>query len=356
MKKRIYKLKAKIKKEQADGLLIFNLANIRYLTGYSGSCGLLFVSTPTLFITDFRYEEQVKKEVKGAKVFIAKKSLFDKLNQLVRFQKAKTILFESKHISYYEFMKLKKEAKGKRWRGVVGWVEEMREIKDKEEIEKIKQACEITVQVFKEILPLIKPGVKEIELAAEIDYRIKKNGAEKSAFETIVVSGEKSAMPHGKPGEKELRKGEFVTFDFGAVYQGYHSDFTRTIVIGKATPEQKKIYNIVKKAQQETIDQLREGMSCRDADLIARSIIEKEGYGKYFGHGLGHGVGLEVHEAPRLSYLAPVNAKLKKNSVVTVEPGIYLPNFGGVRIEDTVVIEEDKVEILTKFSKELIEI
>jgi len=199
-----------------------------------------------------------------------------------------------------------------------------------------------------------RPGIKENDIAAEIDYQMKKKGADKPSFDTIVVSGEKSAMPHGKPGERRLKKGDFVTLDFGAVYKGYHADFTRTVVIGKASKKQKKIYEIVKKAQEEAINRIKPGMLCKEADSIAREVIKKEGYGKYFGHSLGHGVGLEIHELPRLSFLS--NSKIRENSVVTIEPGVYLPDFGGVRIEDTVVVRKNGIEVLTKFTKELIEI
>ncbi len=354
MKRRMNELRKRINENRAQGFLIFSLPNIRYLIGYTGSNGLLFVGERAVFVTDFRYEEQAKKEVESAMVLITKSPLFERLTKSTGFKKVKNILFEAKHISYEDFMDIRKKTRDKKWKASKGIVEGMREVKEEEEIKKIKKACEITISVFEEVLKLLRPGIKENDIAAEIDYQMKKKGADKPSFDTIVVSGEKSAMPHGKPGERRLKKGDFVTLDFGAVYKGYHADFTRTVVIGKASKKQKKIYEIVKKAQEEAINRIKPGMLCKEADSIAREVIKKEGYGKYFGHSLGHGVGLEIHELPRLSFLS--NSKIRENSVVTIEPGVYLPDFGGVRIEDTVVVRKNGIEVLTKFTKELIEI
>lgn len=354
MKARLKKIKEKVAEEKIDGLLVSKLSNIRYLTNFSGSYALLYVGEPSFFITDFRYKEQVKEEVKGPKIYISKKGLLDKFLNLKEIEEVKRIGFETEHLSYTEFLNLKKGLPKAKLYPKKGLIEEAREVKEEEEIELIKKTCAITTKVFEEVIKMIKPGITELELAAEIDYRLRRYGAEKTAFDTIVISGKKSAMPHGKPGLKKIKNREFIILDFGAVFKGYASDFTRTVFLGKATKKQRMIYSIVKKAQENALNNLKPGMSTKSVDNLARAIIKKEGYGKYFGHGLGHGVGLEIHEAPKLSFFS--NGILKENCVVTLEPGIYIPGFGGIRTEDTVVIRKYGAEILTNYTKELIEL
>ncbi len=222
-------------------------------------------------------------------------------------------------------------------------------IKDKEEIIKMKKAAQITTESLKDVFEIIKPGVRELDIASELAYTMRKKGAQKEAFETIVVSGERSSLPHGKPSEKKIDEGEFITIDMGANYQNYNSDLTRTIIMGKENKKQKEIFSIVLKAQKAALDFLKPGVKCKEVDSVARNIIAKKGYGKYFGHGLGHGVGLDIHELPRVSFSD--DTVLLPGMVVTIEPGIYLPEVGGARIEDSVLITEAGYEILTWFPK-----
>jgi len=208
------------------------------------------------------------------------------------------------------------------------------------------------VEAFQAVLPLIKIGVTELEIAAELEYQMRKRGGEGTSFETIVVSGHKSSMPHGKPSDKKIESGDFVTMDFGCMYQGYCSDMTRTVAVGKISDEQRKIYDTVKHAQEAGLSAIRAGVAGMDADKIARQVIADAGYGAYFGHSLGHGVGLLIHELPNLSPRS--ETILQPNMVVTCEPGIYIPNLGGVRIEDMVCVRQDGIENFTHLSKELL--
>ncbi|HEV8539137.1 MAG TPA: M24 family metallopeptidase, partial [Bacteroidota bacterium] len=202
------------------------------------------------------------------------------------------------------------------------------------------------------IIPFLKPGTTESDISAEISFRQRKHGAEADAFETIVASGERGALPHARPTSKQLRNGELVTLDFGCIVEGYHSDMTRTVAIGRPKPEAKKIYAIVYEAQQRAIDAARSDMRARDLDAVARKHIKEKGYDRYYRHSLGHGIGLQIHEAPRISVLS--NSLLERGNVITIEPGIYLPGFGGVRIEDDAVITNGSCDVLTQSSRDLI--
>ena len=231
-------------------------------------------------------------------------------------------------------------------------ISDLRMVKSEEEKEKIIKAQRIAEKAFEHILSFIKPGVSEKDISLELDFFMLRNGAEALSFETIAVSGKNSSMPHGVPGEKKIEKGDFITMDFGAVVDGYHSDMTRTVAVGSVSEKQRSIYNIVLRAKNACLAGLKEGITGKEADAIARDIIAAEGYGKYFGHGTGHGVGVEIHEKPSLS---PRNEKpLKRGEIVTVEPGIYLPGEFGVRIEDMAFITSDGCENLTKAPETLI--
>jgi len=226
--------------------------------------------------------------------------------------------------------------------------------KEQNEIEKIKKAISITEQVFYEILDFVKPQAKEQDIAAEIEYRFKKYGSSAPFFETIVASGKRSALPHGVASGKKIEKGDLVTLDMGAVYDGYTADLTRTVVVGKANKRQKEVYNIVLKAQKQALSKVKPKIRACDLDKVARDVIKRAGYGKYFGHGLGHGIGGIIHEGPAVN---PRNQQLlEPGMVITVEPGIYIPNWGGVRIEDDVLITKRGCEVLTKAEKKLIEV
>ncbi|MDP3025873.1 MAG: Xaa-Pro peptidase family protein [candidate division Zixibacteria bacterium] len=356
MKERIERIREKLNQENLDLLLVTSLPNIRYLCGFTGSNGILLISKDkAVFLTDFRYKEQVKKEVKGAEIKIAQKELFSFLPE-INLLKGKRIKagFEEKYLTFQLYQRLKTLLPQVLWVPTENLVESLLVTKDEDEIKKIAKAADISAKAYQEILPFLRPGTKESDIAAELEYRIKRNGGTGSAFEPIVASGLRSAMPHARASSKTLKKGEFVTLDFGASYDGYVCDITRTVVLGNATPRQKKIYNLVLKAQTRAIEEARSGMKGFELDRKARDIIKKAGYQKYFGHGLGHGIGLLVHDSPGINTKS--QEVLKPGMVITIEPGVYIPGWGGVRIEDDVLITRNGCKILTHIDRELLEI
>ncbi len=356
MKIRINKVQKKIKQEKLDALLVTTRTNVRYLSGYNGSNGMLVITpSQSFFLTDFRYWEQAKKQVKGSKIIFGERDLFDDLPKLAVLKSRRIKLgFEPENISFTLHQRLKKLLPEALLVPTEKFVEFLMMIKDKEELENIKKAVQITDRVFSQILNFIQPGITEQDLASEIEYMMKKDGAEGPAFDTIVASGIRSALPHGRASQKKIKKGEFVTFDMGALVDGYCADMTRTIVIGKAKPRQKKVYQLVLKAQKKAISSARAGLRCDKLDKVARDVIKKAGFGKYFGHGLGHGIGLLVHDLPKLTTKS--TEVLMPGMVVTVEPGVYIPNWGGVRIEDDVIITKKGCEVLNRSPKNLLEI
>jgi Xaa-Pro aminopeptidase len=356
VKNRVRKLCEIIKRESLDFLLVTTPTNIRYLCGYTGSNGILLVSRDkSIFLTDFRYKEQVKKEVKGAEIKIAQRELFSTLTEIELLKEKRIkVGFESKHLSFKLYEKLKALLPQILWIPTEDLVESLLVTKDEGEIKKIKKAADISAKVYQEILPLLKPGTKEQEISAELEYRIRRNGGTGSAFEPIVASGVRSAMPHARASSKRFKKGEFVTLDFGASYEGYVCDITRTVVLGKATSRQKKIYNLVLKAQTKAIKNACSGMKGFELDKVARDVINNAGFKDYFGHGLGHGIGLLVHDSPGISTKS--QEVLKPGMLITIEPGIYLPGWGGVRIEDDILITRNGCKVLTKIDRELLEL
>jgi Xaa-Pro aminopeptidase len=356
MKNRIKSLQKILIEENLDLFLITFLPHVRYLSGYTGSNGLIVISPQSsLFLTDFRYKNQAKNQVKNMKVMIAQRDLLSSLSELALLKGKRVKMgFEADHLSYEAYRKLKSLLSDCLLVSTGKLIESITIKKDKVEIEKIKKAVKITDRVFSEILDLVKPGVRERDLSAEMEYRMKKYGSSTPYFETIVASGKRAALPHGVASNKKKKKNEFITLDFGAVFDGYTADMTRTIVVGKANRKQKKVYNVVHRAQRHTISKTKSKIKACDLDKTARDIIRRAGYGKCFGHGLGHGIGIVIHADPALN---PTNQQLLEvGMVVTIEPGIYIPNWGGVRIEDDVLITQRGCEILTKSEKSLIEL
>lgn len=356
MKTRINKVQRKLEQENLDALLVTTITNVRYLSGYSGSNGLLVI-TPgkSFFLTDFRYWEQAKKEVKGPRIIFGERDLFDDLPKLDVLKSRRVKLgFESENLSCALYNRLKTLLPETLLVPAEKLVESIMVVKDPQELKKIRKAIEITDRVFWQILNFIQPGITEQDLAAEIEYMMKKNGADGPAFDTIVASGPRSALPHGRASGKKIKQGEFVTFDMGALVEGYCADLTRTVVMGRAKARQKKVYRLVLKAQKKAVSSARAGLRCDKLDKIARDVIKRAGLGKYFGHGLGHGIGLLVHSLPRVS--SKSSEVLTPGMVVTIEPGVYIPNWGGVRIEDDVLITKRGCEVLTQSPKDLLEI
>ena len=350
---KIFRDKIEKENKEIDGFLITNLQNMNYLSGFDGEGFALITKKDNYLLTDSRYAEQAEKESPDFKIIIDEPKLKDArilaLGKILAENKIKKIAFESNNLSYADFKKYSDSLKSIEFLTTKNIIEQIRMVKDKNEIIKMKKAAQIATESLKEVFEIIKPGMRELDIASELAYTMRKKGAQKEAFETIVVSGERSSLPHGKPSEKKIDEGELITIDMGANYQNYNSDITRTIVIGKESQKQKEIFSIVLEAQKAALEIIKPGLKCSEVDSVARNIIEKKGYGKNFGHGLGHGVGLDIHEMPRVSFND--DTILLPGMVVTIEPGIYLPKFGGVRIEDSILITEEGYEILTWFPK-----
>lgn len=341
--------------EKGEAYMINSPVSLRYYTGFSGGEGIAVCGCDfKVLITDSRYTEGAAKEAEGFEI-VEKVPYISAVKDVFLKNNIKRVFFEDGALSYSEYKKTKELlGDGFEFSAASEFMEKNRAKKELWEIENIKKAEEISVAAFEYILSFLKPGISEIEVAAELEYHMRRSGAEKTSFDTIVLSGKKTSMPHGIPGEKKLEIGDFITMDFGCVYKGYCSDMTRTVVLGKATEEQKMVYNTVLDAQMQGIDMIYSGANAAEADKRARNVIDKKGYGKYFGHSLGHGVGLNIHEAPNLS---PKSSWiLEENMLVTCEPGIYIPEKFGVRIEDLLCVKQGRAENFTLCEKKLLEI
>lgn len=342
--------------EKAEAILLTSPHSLRYHTGFSGGEGIALMSkTENFLFVDSRYTEAAQKEAKDFTVVEfgggkRNRELAKRISEL----NVKRLGFEEDVMTVSEYQSLKEALNAEEWVGCSRELRELRMVKSEDELKKLRIAEQIGVDAYLAVLPQIKEGMNENELAAELEYQMRKRGAEGTSFETIAISGKKTSMPHGRPDNKKIEYGDLITMDFGCRYEGYCSDMTRTVVLGKASEEQKKIYEIVRLAQETGLGAIRSGILGKEADNVARKVIEDAGYGKYFGHSLGHGVGLEIHELPNLSPMSEV--VLKPGMVVTCEPGIYIPEFGGVRIEDMVCVTEDGYENFTQLTKELTEL
>jgi len=354
MKQRLSKLRLLLHENDLDGMVVSKPENRHYLSGFTGSAGALVISrSAATLVTDFRYIEQAAKQARGYDVVRHGNNFFKTLATVIGDLNITKVGFESDFVTYNTYQNMTNSLIDVVLKPVQ--IDSLRMIKDDREIELLKKAVEIADAAFSHILSYLRPGISELSVAAELEHCMRRLGAEKPAFDTIVASGVRGALPHGIASDKLIEAGDFVTMDFGAVYQGYHSDITRTVCVGKANSKQREIYDIVLNAQKTGLNAVQSGKIGSDVDASARAVIEATGYGDYFGHGLGHGVGLAIHEDPKLS---PTNTTvaLADNMTVTVEPGIYLPDWGGVRIEDTVVVAGSSCTILTSSNKSLIEI
>ncbi len=348
------KFKSLIQSER-DAVIVVSPENRRYLTSFNSSDGFLVITkNQTVFFTDSRYIEAAKNEISVCEVRLLKR-LSETVSPFLEELNIKNIFLETEKLTVAQLNNLKNAfpfADVSALDEVDEIINSLRAIKSKDEVEYIKKAQAIAEEAFKEILKFIKIGVTEKEIALQLDFYMLSHGAEAVSFETIAVSGKNSSMPHGVPTEKKVENGDFITMDFGAVYKGYHSDMTRTVAVGNISEKQKEIYSIVLNAQKEALSVLKSGISCKSADKAARDIITASGYGENFGHGTRHGVGVEIHEAPNLSPYS--QSVLNCGNIVTVEPGIYIENEFGVRIEDMALITENGYENLTSCEKELI--
>jgi len=345
-----------LQKLSIDAILISNGNNMRYVSGFAGETGYLYISEKRhAVITDFRYTIQAEMEAAGYEIITIRNGGYEEvINEILKAEQVKNLGFEAEDMLYADYNKLKEKLEVKKFTPIGNEITRLRRIKTPKELEFIKKAEEIGDQVFTEILTFIKPGMTELEVAARIEYLLKLSGAQGISFPAIVASGINSSMPHAVPSQKQIEVGDFLTMDFGCVYEGYCSDMTRTIVIGKASDKQKEIYETVLKAQLAALEFIKAGYQGKEVDKVARDIIYGAGYEGCFGHGLGHSVGLHIHENPRLSPLE--EEIILAGMTETVEPGIYIKGFGGVRIEDLVVVTEDGCVNFTHSEKKLIEL
>jgi Xaa-Pro aminopeptidase len=360
---RLQCLRQALRQHRLDILLITHLPNLRYLCGFTGSAGALLVSeSRAVFFTDGRYTAQARAEAQGARVAIRRKApLMAAAEWLTANGKGRgrkgprRLGIEGEHLSVAGRSRLAGALPSNlRIKEAPLLVEEARMVKDAEEIERLRAAVLLGASLFDCALKVIRPGVREAEVAAEMEYEARRKGAEQMSFETIIAAGERSALPHGRASEAPIPPAGFVVCDFGVILAGYSSDMTRTVYVGRPTDEARKVYESVREAQQAAVAAVRPGVSVGEVDRAARKLLQKNGLARYFTHSTGHGVGLEIHESPRVA--AGQTETLRPGMVITIEPGVYLPGKWGVRIEDMVVVTERGCEVLTPTSKELMAI
>jgi Xaa-Pro aminopeptidase len=342
-----------------DALLVAGRANIRYLTGFSGSAGLLLV-TPgeAVLATDFRYDEQAQGEARGAaRVAIDRTSVWDRVfRELDAMAGAWTVGYESHLVTVRDAERLDQAAAGKRWRWAAApdHVERLRMCKDADEVAAIGAAADVAEAAWDEVAPRLRAGRSERDIAADLEHALRRRGSEEHPFPTIVAAGERTALPHARASARPVRAGELLLADFGATLDGYCADLTRTVVVGRATPAQRALYDVVLTAQRRARAEIRAGMTGREADALARDVMAAHGLGDAFGHSTGHGLGLEVHEGPRVSKAN--GDPLPVGAVVTIEPGVYVAGTGGVRLEDDVHLAADGAVLLSRGAGELMEV
>ena len=358
---RLQRLRGSLVQSQLDALLVSSLPNVRYLSGFTGSNALLLVTADVaLLLTDFRYAAQVKLEVAPeVQVAIEQSSLWTRLwKELRALPRIEVLAFETAHVTHQDaarFVLDGAEGASWKWRPALNLVEVLRETKDDSELAHIRAAVQIAEHALAQTLPRVRAGMTELEVAGILEYEMRLAGSERTAFETIVAAGPRSALPHARASAHEIAAGDLLLFDFGATSGGYVSDITRTFIVGRAPDaRQQDVHDVVREANGSASGGVRAGMRGRDADALARDYIERRGFGAAFGHSTGHGIGLEIHEAPRVAKTA--EAPLPPGAVITIEPGIYLEGWGGVRIEDDVVLTSEGPQVLTSFERGLVQL
>lgn len=352
MLKRVNQLRHAMEKENISAFLVTSPYNLRYLTNFTGTTGLAVITLEqAFFITDFRYTEQAQAQVYGYEIIQNTGPIFEEVERLAKEKQFANLAFEETHVNFLEYSLLE-EMLPCPLVPISDMIETLREVKDAEEIALIEKACAIADLGFQHILSFIQAGMREIDVANELDFYMRKQGASGVSFDTIVASGLRSAMPHGVASEKKIEKGDLITLDFGCYYEGYVSDMTRTFALGQPDAQLKEIHQIVLAAQKKVIEAAQPGVTGVQLDAVARDYIASFGYGEAFGHSTGHGIGLEIHERPNVSFRS--EQAFVAGNVITDEPGIYLPGIGGVRIEDDLLITETGNRVLTHAPKELI--
>lgn len=355
IKDRIKALRRYIRDEGLDGVIVTKDENVHYFSGFKGDSTVLVVTSESnILITDFRYIEQASKQAPDYTIVRQENGLLTRIGEVVLAERCFRVGFEGSSMTFNTHRTLARKMTGVSFSHSLN-LDELRMIKENEEIDCIRRSVAISDKAFYDIVKFIRPGISEIEVASRLEYIMRHSGSERPAFDTIVASGKRGSLPHGIATEKLIISGEFVTMDYGAVYNGYHSDITRTVCVGRADEKQHQIYDTVLQAQLIGIEAVKPGASGKDIDKLVRDYLDKAGYAKYFGHGLGHSLGLEIHEEPRLSPKSSCDS-LPVNTLITVEPGIYIPDWGGVRIEDTVLITDSGAEPLTSCPKNLMEL
>lgn len=354
MSDRLVAVREKLAEADVDVLLVNQAENRRYLSGFTGSAGTLVISPDRAFLaTDFRYYTQVEEQAPAFELAKVGYKFTDHLQDLLDDVGGRRVGFESEHLTVAQHERWQEAAADVEWVPTSGLVEDLRAVKSSQEIDKIRVAVAVADEAFAGVARQMKPGVTERDVAWTLRAAMHDLGADDIAFDTIVAAGQDGAKPHYRPARKEIVAGAPIVIDMGATVDGYHSDMTRTIVIGEPDATFYDIYNLVLEAQERAEAQIRAGMNGVEADALARDVIEEAGHGDHFGHSLGHGVGLAVHEAPKLSFTADEDAPLQPGMVVTIEPGVYLPDWGGVRIEDIAIVRDDGLSILTQTPKAL---
>ena len=350
--KRQENLKNVLANKGLDGILITNLTNIRYISGFTGSAASCLITPEgNYFITDGRYIEQSKEQVKGFERYIDMSSHFAQIKNNNLNPNGFKLAFEGDHMSFVQYETMVKAFPHTKWENSSMILEDLAAVKDQSEIDCLRTAVEITDKVYEEILPMLRPGFTEKQVANTLVSKYREY-AEGEAYSPIVATGPNGALPHAIPTDREFQKGDFIVIDAAAKYGGYHADMTRTPVVGEASEKHREVYGIVKEAQQRGCDTAKAGVACNVVDASTRDYIKEMGYGEYYTHGTGHGLGLEIHTSPRFNPQS--KSILEVNNVMTIEPGIYIAGWGGVRIEDDVIINEDGCEILNKTTKELV--
>lgn len=343
---------------KVDALVITYLPNIRYLTNFSGTNATLFITEKDIiFITDDRYEEQIKEELyplPNMKTFVTRDP-WELIKKKKFLKDIGSLAFEADRMTYTDAVYIRNLIRPIKFKPCPNVVERFTQPKAPEELEYIQKSCDMSIQVYEKVIQDIKPGMTERELAIEICHQSRLLGSESEPFDIIAVSGPRGALVHGKPSDRKIKKGDIILMDFGCTVNGYASDITRAVAVGKATKEQKNIYEILHKAKEQAIAEVRPGMNGKTLDKIARDIIKKEGYADYFKHSLGHGVGIEVHEAPVITFRESKEEQIvPENVVLAIEPGIYLPDKFGLRIEDCIQVTRNGGKHITKAPEKLV--
>lgn len=350
---RLKNLRAKMEEKGLESVLITKRESYIYLSGFTGTAAFLVVTAKkAVLITDFRYVEQASQQAPLFEIVQYSGDVANAINDVITAEGISRLGFEEGYVTYEKYNEYKEKLKAGELVPLGGMIESLRIRKDAYELDIIRKAVEIADQAFSQILGFLRPGITESEVAAELEYQMKKKGARGASFDTIVASGERAALPHGVASNRVLQSGDVITMDFGAIFEDYCSDMTRTVFLGQPDGQLKKIYEIVLEAQLQSSQAAKAGLTGKEIDAVARNIISGYGFEKNFGHGLGHGVGLEIHEDPRVS--TGGQTVMENGMIITIEPGIYVPGLGGVRIEDMLVIHDDTPIVLTTSTKELL--